>query len=537
MKYFFIGLLGLVSTHSFSQNYNTIYANPFLELGSSSGLSIHLLDDTLFIFGGIAVQNTGGTGNNLLLKYDLEGNFISEKLWDPLHEDLSANLGRWGGVGLYNEQDSTFFSIAYSEYLNFQELDSENDNILILNRFGDEVLRNELEWQPFGKNLFGAKSINSDEHLIYGGAWDSEGAGSLTDTGFLLNCNSLGETNWVHRYDSIAEIRFMSTLPEDGYLLGASIFWSVNGGGNNNFYDQVILKTNNLGEEQWRYIFGGTEGESYAPVTMHSDGTIITLGVDALPGQGPEDGPLWFQRIQDNGDSYEVLDELLWDNPGGYEHIPYGVKEVNDGGIVGYGYGKPPWDDAIGDVPPSGFIYKVDENLDSLWKRYYKHFTTEVDSHHAFHDMVEGPDSCFYLTGQASRGEGTGVFGLGHVWLVKLDQYGCLEPGCHLIEDTIDNVVQIIGLQNSLTVFPNPVKDNFTLEVSLPLEFSPPAHSVIKIIDINGREVKQVPLDNIGHQHSERINIQELSVGTYTLHWMNTGLWYDSVKIIVNGDF
>jgi hypothetical protein len=151
--------------------------------------------------------------------------------------------------------------------------------------------------------------------------------------------------------------------------------------------------------------------------------------------------------------------------------------------------------------------------------------------------MVEGPDSCFYLTGQASRGEGTGVFGLGHVWLVKLDQYGCLEPGCHLIEDTIDNVVQIIGLQNSLTVFPNPVKDNFTLEVSLPLEFSPPAHSVIKIIDINGREVKQVPLDNIGHQHSERINIQELSVGTYTLHWMNTGLWYDSVKIIVNGDF
>ena len=103
--------------------------------------------------------------------------------------------------------------------------------------------------------------------------------------------------------------------------------------------------------------------------------------------------------------------------------------------------------------------------------------------------MVEGPDSCFYLTGQASRGEGTGVFGLGHVWQVKLDQHGCLEPGCHLIEDTIDNVVQIIGLQNSLTVFPNPVKDKLYISGIA-------NETLVEVFSVDGRKLSEVVINS-----------------------------------------
>jgi len=533
MKNLFFSAVVLFCNSVVGQNFNYVFNNPFLSAGSAAGLSIHILNDTIHVFGIIAVQDSLGTGNNIHLKYNLQGDLQEYQVWNPEDPALSANLGRWGGVGLFQSTDTTFFSLPYSEFVNFEENSNEGNYVQLIDQFGNETSRAEINWNPEGFNSRGARSISENEHLVYGVVWDEGGVDTESNNGFLLNCNSEGELNWVQRYDNTGNIRFMEKTPDGGFILGGYVWWAIGGeGGPNNIIDCVIIKTDSLGEEQWRYIFGGTEDEGYCPVLFHSNGDIYSISTDATIG--PLRGPLWFQKIEDNGTNYEVLDSLQWSNPELFDHVPFGITEVSDGGIVGYGNGKEKWDDEIGDVPPSGFIYKVSPDLDSLWKRYYQHFIPEVDANHAFHDMVEGPDSCMYFTGRAARGEGTGLFDLGHIWLMKTDKYGCLEPDCHLLDqDSTDNIVQIIGLQNSLKVFPNPVRDRFTLEISLPLEFSPPSSSELRLLDMNGREVKHVELGHISLEHTVQIDVSDLSSGTYTLHWMNSGLWYDSMKVVV----
>ncbi|MEZ4798626.1 MAG: hypothetical protein R2809_02380 [Flavobacteriales bacterium] len=48
-------------------------------------------------------------------------------------------------------------------------------------------------------------------------------------------------------------------------------------------------------------------------------------------------------------------------------------------------------------------------------------------------------------------------------WIIKVDEYGCLEPGCQLVN--VEEIV--IGLENTMSVFPNPVSDICTIEFDL----------------------------------------------------------------------
>ena len=530
MKLLLAKLLICAPLFTLGQTFSTIFENPFLSYGGGIGYNVFLKTDTLFVLGSLVVQENQGTTNSFLFKYNLEGELINQSYWDPELDSFNSVIGRWNGADFYQGQDSSFISLPYTEFDNSIDVEM----IQILDTNGIEVSLHEIEWQPDGKNMAGIRSLNPNEHLIYGTAWDNPGVSILGNNGFLLNCNSQGETNWVQRYDSVSGFRYMDVFPDGSAILGGSVYWGGTGGGGPwNSTDQIIIKTDDLGNEKWRYIFGSFGTESYCPVLVTSNEEIIVTG-NRNNDDGVLEGAIWIQKIQDNEDSFEVVDEILMNEDNFYlDYISYGLKEVLDGGFVGYGFGELPYDETLLDIPERGIVYKVDENLDSLWARYYGVFTDEVNAENYFYDMVEGPDSCLYLTGSAERGISSGLSGLGHVWLVKLDQHGCLEPGCHLIEDTTDNIVQIIGLQNSLKVFPNPVRDNFTLQIELPPEFSPPSSSVIKIIDMNGREVKQIQLNNIGHQHTEQINVSELATGAYTLHWMNAGLWYDSFSLIV----
>jgi len=527
-------LLILVCSELRTQTFSTVYDNPFLEVGGSTGYNVFLHEDSLVITGNIAVQSTEGTTEAFFQKYNLEGDLQYMKLYDPEDSLLNSSVGFWDGMDYFQSSDTSFYTCAMAEFINFGDSVIEKDLLFFLDDFGQEISRSQIDWHPDGKQLIGARSVSIDEHLVYGVAWDNPGVASLLDNGFVLSANSLGEVNWSHRYDSILQVFFLDVFPDNSLVLGATIKFPFNEEPVGHGSDQVVIKTDAEGNEQWRHIYGSIATDSRSPVSITSDGKIICLGTKNN-SDIPNRGELWWQLIEDNGDSYEVMAENFLLEGNFIQKVqPFGVKQVLDGGFIGYGFGYELYDETIPDVPERAFIYKVDENLDSLWGRYYGVYNTEVDSENYFYDMVEGPDSCLYLTGAAERGEGTGLYGLSKTWLIKLDKHGCLEPGCHLIEeDSANHITQIIGLQNSLKVFPNPVRDRFTLEINLPPEFSPPSGSVLKLLDINGREVKQIELSNMSHSHTEKIDVSDLPTGTYTLHWMNTGLWYDSVKVVV----
>jgi hypothetical protein len=107
---------------------------------------------------------------------------------------------------------------------------------------------------------------------------------------------------------------------------------------------------------------------------------------------------------------------------------------------------------------------------------------------------------------------------------------GCLEPGCQYV-----NVEEIVvGLENTITVFPNPARDQVKLNFTFPENYVPNNQNEIVIIDMQGREVLR---ENIflfaSSSNTLEINVSSLSSGMYTLHWLSNNAWLDSSKIVV----
>jgi len=533
MKISFLLIGFFISSISFSQTFSEILLNPVYDNLSSHGYSVHLNDDTLTVFGKIVVP-TGVTHTQIgqiMIKYDTSGVAHDYQTYQAEDSLLFLSHGLYSGTDELIINDSLTFTTVSREYLSYADSIIENRNIQRLDRNGEIISRHEINWpEPADFIMSGVKSLSANEHLVYGHMWHEGGIAALQNNGYLLNCNSLGEVNWVQQYDSVALVFFMDrNAAGENLITGA-----IRNPPGNNVSDHVVFKTDADGNEMWKYFYGSPGSEAYSANVFTHDGHVMSISI-INAGITFARGPIRLQKIQDNGTSYEVVDEVLHDEDNAVyrEYRVNGLKQVSDNNYVSYGSGFLPYDETLPDVPERAFVFKFDNNLDSLWARWYGVWNTEINSENFFFDMVEGPDSCLYLTGAAERGFGD-LYGLSHLWVVKLDKHGCLEPGCHLIEeDSANHVTQIIGLQNSLKVFPNPVRDRFTLEINLPPEFSPPSGSVLKLLDINGREVKQIKLNNMSQSHTEKIDVSDIPAGTYTLHWMNTGLWYDSVKVVV----
>jgi hypothetical protein len=115
-------------------------------------------------------------------------------------------------------------------------------------------------------------------------------------------------------------------------------------------------------------------------------------------------------------------------------------------------------------------------------------------------------------------------------WLFKTDSLGCIEPGCQFV-----NVQEItIGLEQSMTVYPNPARDRTTIRFELLEDFSIPDQSEWVMIDMQGREVTRQLLSRSDIQLRElTLDLTNVQPGMYQIHWVSGTVWLDSVKVMV----
>ncbi|NNC82217.1 MAG: hypothetical protein HKN79_01460, partial [Flavobacteriales bacterium] len=131
---------------------------------------------------------------------------------------------------------------------------------------------------------------------------------------------------------------------------------------------------------------------------------------------------------------------------------------------------------------------------------------------------------------------------LPHIWVIRTDSLGCIEPGCHLISGLQE---QVIGLQGSMGIAPNPWQHGNPIQ----LLFTAPSSGIMPyqekttrlvLYDLQGRLVYEQdiapqpgPSTSSGTYHVE-LHPPSLGTGKYILHWMSLGgAWYDSVKLVV----
>ncbi|MBK7094175.1 MAG: T9SS type A sorting domain-containing protein [Saprospiraceae bacterium] len=102
-----------------------------------------------------------------------------------------------------------------------------------------------------------------------------------------------------------------------------------------------------------------------------------------------------------------------------------------------------------------GILEKINEDGEKLWLRSYSLIDNpEQSPNHELTDIIYAPDGGYYMYGtlRFAPKENDSLGSL-PAWLLKVDQYGCLVPGCQN-GDTVG--VEEILSEDSLSIYPNP---------------------------------------------------------------------------------
>ncbi len=296
----------------------------------------------------------------------------------------------------------------------------------------------------------------------------------------------------------------------------------------------VLIKTNEVGEQQWKISIGNHENFWINPggIIEENDGILIFYSNPKYYDTDGEwhfnfDNSIHAEKYDFDGnliEQYTLYEEIPHniDFPQ-YEYEVFQVQKLNDGNYL-----------LSGTDGYDGLMIKLSPNGELIWRRTHALYDENnnedaIVQYTHLRNTIPTNDGGFMASGQYYSDPST-VFpnGIQTAIALKVDEFGCLEPGCHLI-DGLGTIHA--GLQNSIKIFPNPIKDALSIEWSLQAinYLNTTKNSQIVILDALGREIYK---KKIGSNPISTIQLKQLPSGIYTLHWLNKNDWLDSVKIV-----
>jgi hypothetical protein len=195
------------------------------------------------------------------------------------------------------------------------------------------------------------------------------------------------------------------------------------------------------------------------------------------------------------------------------------IIPVSDGtGFVTYGNLLE--NKSVGTEQYGSWIVKISNTGDSLWARYYTFF----DGHDRAPeptDFKATPDGGYVVSGQTR--EGLLNFG----WLMKLDSFGCLIPGCQW-QDTVTVSGQPGKVAAELAIYPNPTSDYLNFQLRSPQAIP---QAAFRILDAQGRVVKEFQSEHPGD--TVIVPVWDWAPGVYFLEASAEGRVLKTEKFVV----
>jgi hypothetical protein len=166
-----------------------------------------------------------------------------------------------------------------------------------------------------------------------------------------------------------------------------------------------------------------------------------------------------------------------------------------------------------------GWLTKVSEQGDSLWARYLEIVQSESDSllygfQHALFDIKPCPDGGYLLCGYSVSLVAPPYQ---RAWILKVDEYGCLVPGCQgIIDDT--GTPATASRQPVMLLYPNPASDFLHVYIRDKSPGETITSDKLEIYDTQGRKllIHSAPVCDATYS----INVQNFPPGIYTLNWV-----------------
>jgi hypothetical protein len=335
----------------------------------------------------------------------------------------------------------------------------------------------------------------------------------------LLKVSPTGEELWrVETPGYWDYYRTINPLDDGSFLIGAGRF-------NQGYNETVIQKVNSVGATIWtRYIggyssYGGGSGHS----VVMANGNYLIPGVWLPPDSAgvDEHGFVAFYCFSPDG-------EPLWRKDVFYGRMADAtlVRRRMDGGmIIPSGYFQVPRDPDLATT-----IWYTDSAGDTLCHRKYWYYGGYGAWNPASYGMDLTSDGGAIFTGLARQGQDGEFPYRRYTWVLKLDEHGCLTPGCH----TVGVQEYELALQSVLELAPNPASEHLSVALALPEGYPLEGAVQAVLLDVQGKQVQQQTLPSGTLELRGTMPVVGLAPGLYYLHLRDGRKWLAGGKVVVS---
>jgi len=446
---------------------------------------------------------------HLFLRLSLEG----EALWHKKLGTPQKSYESWGS-GLFSFNDSGFVTVGITK-------DSIPKIALIkYNESGDTMFTKEFinPFYPEETFISAAQNVspyNNDEiSLISGIDADPDGGNSEI---YWLRLNAEGGILNSFIYAAPEHNTPESQIIDENENITIGAFSHNIGQVNQNFTCQAqIFQIDSLGNQKWMYKTPASQLFSSARSILPTpDGGLIVgtgKGVETAinSSSGRVDwNPCFFKLNAARQMEWvrEFRGEFPWTN---FSMVKI-VEATDQSGYLGISWTAET--ESIGELRKGTWLMKVSPQGDSLWVRYFTLFDEEPLAPEPM-DLKATPDGGYIVCGAIDPPDDGGVHPLRYGWLLKLDEYGCLVPGCHLSTGTEEEAAP----RPALALYPNPARDflNFELRGARPAP-----DGVFRILDAQGRLLQTIPgREALG---TLVVPVHDWAAGAYVVQYLEGG--------------
>ncbi|MEQ8703361.1 MAG: hypothetical protein RIC19_05555 [Phaeodactylibacter sp.] len=490
---------GLAQSESFNLRINAGY--PFQELTTI------LPTDSCYYASAVVTDSTGGllTIGSLFLKLDLTGQLLwSQQLGTP-----NKYYELWG-EGLFPTVDSSFAALGIVR-------DSIRKGVFIkYNSNGDTLLTKEYK-SPFypDEPFITAQAMHPDNQggffLLFGVDAQPDGVNAEY---FMIHVDINGEILATYNYGTpLTDIPKSLLVHADGALTLGGSQSNITSVSQNFIYRSHMLHLDESLSQLWQYTTPSNELYNHANALLPTpDGGLIVgtgKGVENFDAGWVEWHPCFFKLNADR--QMEWVREFRSPLRGPIFSTVKIAAAADSSGYVGVSWTA---DDVSIEVLRQGtWVMKTSPQGDSLWVRYFTLFDEELLAPEPM-DLKATPDGGYIVCGAIDPPDDGGVHPLRYGWLLKLDEHGCLVPGCHLPNSTAPEP----GIPPRLALFPNPARDfiNFELRGA-----RPDPDGAFRILDVQGRLLQDIPArEALG---TVVVPVHDWAAGAYVVQYLEGG--------------
>lgn len=501
ITYFLLGtaLVGTLSQTTAQTTFNVVQQHPST-LSYNGSLSVNELTDGYLVFSyGWSLDSTVGAVH--AIKHDLEGNFQ----W--LKEHRRSRNTQPGVIDPIARASGDRFVAAMTEY------------------GGDDPKVTYLYWWNVEGDTVRTRFLKSDSAAIEG-SHGTRQLVALSDGGFLhcgwcsdpintgciTRLDSAGTILWERLYLGTNSIERATPLSDGGFILG--------GTRNGQLDKAVVIRTDSLGMAQWTRYHGSYSLTGGERALIEDTGNIL------VPGSWNPD-PAW--NAYDRWASlYAYTVEGSFVSRSDFEFNRHSMakfilpKAQSHYWLIGsmFQYGVDP--DAV------MLLWELDENLDSLWMRRYWYYAVD-DAENFMYSARNTSDGGLVMCGMTKQGITDPLPYMQSNWLLKLDAYGCLVPGCH----TVGIRDHELGLQSALHLSPNPAHEQVSVALTLPDGYPLEGAVEAMVLDAQGRTVVRQRMANFPAELRGTLDVGGLPAGLYYLHLHDGAKWLAGGKLVV----